>query len=162
MEVYQGKLDFIAVCFAKDDRSTAEALIEKLYAKRLRVWSSERGCNVKKKDDAARFAQCRTALILISKDWLESETCAAQLRAAAEQEKAIVLLFLGGADLVGRDDLNALLSRSVSMIDYAPDNDADCMAELLGLECIQDCAMPEGEEPDLKKTGIWDILNREI
>ena len=68
----------------------------------------------------------------------------------------------GGADLVGRDDLNALLNRSARMIDYAPDNDADCMAELLGLECIQDCAMPEGEEPDLKKTGIWDILNREI
>ncbi len=125
MEVYQGKLDFIAVCFAKDDRSTAETLIEKLHAKRLRVWSSERGCNVKK-------------------------------------EKAVVLLFLGGADLVGRDDLNAMVSRSVRMIDYAPDNDADCMAELLGLECIQDCAMPESEEPDLKKTGIWDILNREI
>ena len=162
MEVYQGKLDFIAVCFAKDDRSTAEALIEKLNSKRLRVWSSERGCNVKKKDDAARFAECRTALILISKDWLGSETCAAQLRAASEQEKAIVLLFLGGADLVGRDDLNALLSRSVCMLDYAPANDADSTEDLLGLECIRDCAMQENEEPDLKKTGIWDILNREI
>ena len=36
------------------------------------------------------------------------------------------------------------------------------MEELLSLECIQDCMMAEGEEPDLKKTGLWDILNREI
>ena len=162
MEVYQGKSDFIAVCFAKDDRSTAESLIEKLLEKRLRVWSSERGCNVKKKDDAARFAECRTALLLISKDWLESETCAMQLRAAAEQEKALVLLFLNGANLVGKDNLNAMISRSARMIDYAPDDDAAWMEELLELECIRDCMMTDDEEPDLKKTGLWDILNREI
>ena len=162
MEVYQGKSDFIALCFAKEDRSTAEALIAKLLEKRLRVWSSERGCNVKKKDDAARFGECRTALLLISKDWLESESCAMQLRAAAEQEKALVLLFMGGANFVGKDDLNALVSRSARMIDYAPEDDAECMEELLELECIRDCMMAENEEPDLKKTGLWDILNREI
>lgn len=162
MEVYQGKSDFIAVCFAKDNRSTAETLIEKMQAQRLRVWSSERGCNVKKKDDAARFAECRTAVILISKDWLKSETYAMQLRAAAEQEKALVLLFLEGANLVGKEDLRMLLSRAVRMIDYAPEEDAVCMEELLGLECITDCRMAEDEEPDLKKSGIWDILNREL
>ncbi len=162
MEVYQGKSDFIAVCFAKDDRSTAEALITKLNGKRLRVWSSERGCNVKKKDDAARFSECRTALILISRQWLESENSAAQLRAAAEQEKALVLLFSDGSNLVGKDDLNALISRSARMIDYNPADDAECMEELFSLECIQDCMMAEGEEPDLKKNGLWDILNREI
>ena len=162
MEVYQGKSDFIAVCFAKNDRSTAESLIEKLQEKRLRVWSSERGCNVKKKDDAARFAECCTALLLISKDWLESETCAMQLRAAAEQEKALVLLFLNGANLVGKDNLNAMISRSTRMIDYVPDDDAAWMEELLELECIRDCMMTADEEPDLKKTGLWDILNREI
>lgn len=162
MEVYQGKSDFIAVCFAKEDRSTAEALIAKLQEECLRVWSSERGCNVKKKDDAARFAECRTALILISKDWLESETCAMQLRAAAEQDKAYVLLFLGGTNLMGKEDLRMLLSRSARMIDYAPDDASACTEELLGLECITDCRMAEGEAPDLKKTGLWDILNREI
>ena len=134
MEVYQGKLDYIALCFAKEDRSTAEALIAKLLEKRLRVWSSERGCNVKKKDDAARFGECRTALLLISKDWLESESCAMQLRAAAEQEKALVLLFMGGANFVGKADLNALISRSARMIDYDPADDAAC-----GRGCCSRC-----------------------
>ena len=36
MEVYQGKSDFIALCFAKEDRSTAETLIAKLLEKRLK------------------------------------------------------------------------------------------------------------------------------
>ena len=73
-----------------------------------------------------------------------------------------MLLFLDGANLVGTDDLNALISRSARMIDYNPADDAECMEELFALECIQDCMMAEGEEPDLKKTGLWDILNREI
>ena len=162
MEVYQGKAEFLALCFAKENRSTADALIARLHEKRLRVWSSDRGCNVKKKDDAARFAESRTVLILISKEWLESESCIMQVRAAAEQDKALVLLFLEGADLMGKDDIRLLLSRSVRMIDYNPADDAECMEELLGLDCVRDCAMAEGEAPDLKKTGIWDFLNREL
>lgn len=162
MEVYQGKSDFIVVCFDKDDRNTAEELIGKLNESRLRTWSSERGCNITKKDDAARFAECRTVLILISKDMLEADNCAALLRAAAEQDKALVLLFLGGANFVGRDDLNALLSRSVRMMSYDPANIPDCIGQLNEFECISDCKMAENETPDLKKTGIWDFLNRDL
>lgn len=164
MVVYQGKSDFIAVCFDKADRDAAEMLIAKLGERRFRVWSNERGCNLTKKDDLTRFAECRTALILISKDMLESDSCAMLLRAAAQLDKALVLLFIDGTNLVGRDDLTALLSRSAYMIDFAsadPSMDI-CLEDVLALECVCDCMMAEDEKPDLKKTGIWDILNREI
>lgn len=162
MEVYQGKFDFIAVCFDKKDRDAAEILIDDLQNNHLRTWSSERGCDLTQAEDADRFAACRTVIILISKDMLASDDCAALIRAAVEQDKALVLLLIDHANLVGRDDLNAMLNRSVRMIDYAPESVDDCINELTGLDCVYDCLMLANETPDMKKTSIWDILNCEL
>ncbi len=162
MEVYQGDFNFLAVCFDKKDRDAAEALIDDLHNNHLRTWSSERGCDLTQKDDAERFAACRTVLILISDDMLASNDCTALVRAAMEQDKALVLLMLNNANLVGRDELNAMLNRSVRMIDYAPENVDACINELIALDCVYDCLMLANEAPNLKKTGFWDILTREL
>lgn len=155
MESYQGTADYIALCFAPADKDTAEQITAALQEQRLRVWVNSRGCNPAKQKDLARLAACRTAVILISKEWLNTETCAEQLKQAAALDKQTVLLFTDGADLVGRDDLNAVISRSVRMLDYSPDAPAECIDEMTALECILDCKLADGEEPDNRKVGIF-------
>ncbi len=163
MEVYQGTSDFVAVCYAKEDRAAAEQLVDRLNAQRIRVWTNERGCNMKKKDDLSRFAACRTACILISKAWLAKDAFALQLEAAAKLEKQTVLLFLEGADLARNEKLGALLNRSMHMLDYVPEDETAFQEELLSLECMQDCRIADDEEPDTKQlSGLWEILNREL
>ena len=162
MEVYKGTADYIALCFAQENREAAEKLAEWMNRERLRVWSSDRGCNPKKKADAARLAGCRTAVILISENWLADDRYTSQLQGAAQLNKQMVLLFLDETDLSGNEALNLLLSRSVRMTDYKPDAPDECYEELLSLECIQDCKMKDDEQPDTEKTGLLGFLSRDI
>ena len=160
MATYQGNADFIAVCFDPDDREIAEQIIARLDAGHLRVWSGSRGCNIQKKNDAARLAACRTALIIISQNWLADGKCTPQLRFAAEHELQTVLLFTDDADLSTNEELRLLLSRSVRMLDYRAESAEECFAELLSLECVQDCKMRDGEQPDEEKPGLFGFLKR--
>lgn len=162
MEVYKGKSDFIALCYAQQNRSAAEAIVDRLNSERYRVWTNDRGCNPRKKTDATRLAESRVAVILVSKDWISEAKYTDQLRGAAHINKQLVLLFLDDTDMSKHEELNLLLNRSVRMFDYKEDAPEEGFAELLSLECIQDCKMPDGEEPDTEKTGIMGFLSRDI
>ena len=155
MESYQGTADYIALCYAAADRSAAEQLTAALQEQRLRVWVNNRGCAVAKQKDLAKLAASCTVVILISREWLGFEKCADQLRKAAELDKPLVLLFTEGADLTGRDDLNAVLSRSVRMLDYDPAKPAECISEMMQLDIVTDCRLADGEQPDNKRVGIF-------
>ena len=111
MEVYKGTADYIALCFAQENREAAEKLAEWMNTERLRVWSSDRGCNPKKKADAARLAGCRTAVILISKNWLADDRYTSQLRGAAQLNKQMVLLFLDETDLSTNEEETRLINK---------------------------------------------------
>lgn len=162
MEVYKGKSDFIALCYAQQNRDAAEQIVDRLNQDRFRVWTNDRGCNPKKKADAVRLAESRVAVILISKDWIAEEKYTNQLRGAAHIQKQLVLLFLDDTDMSKHEELNLLLNRSVRMMDFKPDAPEDCFSELLALDCITDCKMADDEEPDTEKTGIIGFLSRDI
>ena len=162
MEVYKGKSDFIALCFAQQNRDTAEKIVERLHKDRFRVWTNDRGCNPKKKTDAVRLAESRAAVILVSKDWIGDEKYTNQLRGAAHIQKQLVLIFLDDTDLSKHEELNLLLNRSVRMFDYKENEPEACFEELLALECIQDCKMKDDEEADTEKTGLIGFLSRDI
>ena len=160
MKVYQGSADYIALCFSQKDKDTAEQIAEKLQAAGLRVWYNDRGCRLTKKSDRERFSQCRTALILISADWLADKLCTAQLAAACELERQHVLLFLDSSDLTGNELLVPYLGRSVRMLSYdtaAPDAS---LAELTALACITDCKAAPGESDGEKPGGIFSFFRK--
>lgn len=159
MESYQGKKDYIALCYDNDDRAAAEKIAEAFNALRIRVWSNYRGCVIRKGNDAERMAFSRTVCILISKKWLKGRHNTDQLKAAGLMEKQTVLLFLDDTDLSTDEEVSAMLNRSMRMIDCRIDNLEDCMQELLSMECITDCIMPEDEEPDTKTTSLLDIFS---
>ena len=159
MEVYKGKSDFIALCYAQQNRDAAEQIVDKLNQERFRVWTNDRGCNPKKKADAVRLAESRVAVILISKDWIADEKYTNQLRGAAHIQKQLVLLFLDDTDMSKHEELNMLLNRSVRMMDFKPDAPEDCFSVLMTLDCITDCKMADDEEPDPEKTGIIGFLS---
>ena len=162
MEVYKGKSDFLALCYAQQNRDTAEQIVERLNEERFRVWTNDRGCNPKKKADAVRLAESRTVVILISKDWLSDEKYTNQLRGAAHIQKQLVLLFLDDTDLSKNEELNLLLNRSVRMLDYKDIEPSECFEKLFALECIQDCKMADDEEAETEKTGLMGLLSRDI
>ena len=162
MEVYKGKSDFIALCYAQQNRDAAAQILERLNQARFRVWTNDRGCNPKKKADAVRLAESRVALILISKDWITEEKYTNQLRGAAHIQKQTVLVFLDDTDMSKHEELNLLLNRSVRMFDFKADAPEECMENLMSLECIQECKMADGEEPDTENTGLIGFLSRDI
>ena len=162
MEVYKGKEDFLALCYAQQNRDAAEQIVERLNEERYRVWTNDRGVNPKKKSDATRLAECRAVVILISKDWTEDEKYTNQLRGASLIQKQTVLLFLDDTDLSMHEELNLLLNRSVRMFDYKKDKPEEGFSELLSLDCVQDCKMKDDEEPDTEKTGLIGFLSRDI
>ena len=159
MESYQGKNDFIALCYDNDDRAAAERIAEALNALRVRVWSNYRGCVLRKSSDAERFAVCRTVCILISAKWIKGKNNTDQLKGAVLMDKQTVLLFLDDTDLSANEETAALLNRSMRMIDCDPENPDECMQELLSMECVTDCIMAEDEEPDTKTTSLLDIFS---
>lgn len=161
MNGYQGKADFIALCFSKKDRDTAERIAELLQKAGLRVWGNDRGCRVSRKADRERLAECRTALLLISKEWLADKSCSAQLAAACETERQTVMVFLDDADLTGNAALTPYLGRAVRMIDYRPQDERACFEELFALECITDCRKQPGEQdPEPESGGLFGLFRR--
>ena len=159
MEAYQGKLDYIALCFSADNRSAAEEICELLAKARLRVWTSKRGCDPRKDADAERLAGCTAALILVTADWAADEKSLLQLRKAAEADRQIVMLFLDDTDLSNYEDLSLMLSRSTRMLDYRAESAAECLEDLLSILCIHDCRMADNEEPDTKKIGFLGLFH---
>ena len=162
MEVYKGKSEFLALCYAQQNRDAAEQIVERLNQERYRVWTNDRGLNPKKKADATRLAESRAAVILVSKDWISDEKYTNQLRGASLLQKQTVLLFLDDTDLSKHEALNLLLNRSVRMFGYNAEQPEDCFSELFSLECVQDCKMKDDEEPDTEKTGLIGLLSRDI
>lgn len=160
MKGYQGSADFIALCFSQKDKETAEQIAEQLQSAGLRVWCNDRGCRLTKKSDRERFSQCRTALILISANWLEDKLCTAQLAAACELERQHVLLFLDGSDLTGNELLVPYLGRSVRMLDYNAANPGETLAELTALACITDCKAVPGESDGEKPGGLLGLFRK--
>lgn len=154
MEAYQGTNSYIAFCFAPESREAAEPVIAKMQQARLRVWTSKRGCGFEKETDCQRFGACRTAVILVTPEWLSSPAAEAHLKGAAALEKPLVMLFAPQTDLTAYPHLQALLSRSVRMIDWNETAPEECITELLTLENITDCTMEDGEEPEMKKLGF--------
>ena len=155
MKSYQGKREFIALCYCVKNRNAAESIAEQLGNERIRVWSTSHGCCVKKRDELERLAEARTVIILVTRDWLRDDTCKMQLRAAAELDKQLVMLFKDHTDLMQHEDLRMMLPRSVTMLDYMPESAWVTMQELFNLECITDCRMDLDEVPDTKKTGLF-------
>ena len=162
MEVYKGKSDFLALCYAQQNRDAAERIVERLNQERYRVWTNDRGLNPKKKADATRLAESRAAVILVSKDWISDEKYTNQLRGASLLQKQTVLLFLDDTDLCKHENVKNLLSRSVRMFNFKPDEPEEGFSELFSLECVQDCKMKDDEEPDTEKTGLIGFLSRDI
>jgi len=155
MEYYQGDKDYLALCFAKSDRKTAEQILECLQKQRVRVWTSSRGCNLQKDADAARFQKCRAAVILVSAAWSAEELCRAQLYIASKLELDTVLVFLDETDLSTDEQLAALLSRSVRMVDYRAAAQEEFLETMMPLLCVRDCIMEADEQPETKKTGLF-------
>ena len=153
MKSYQGSREYIAFCYSVKDRNAAETIAAKLNDERIRVWSTQRGCCVKRRDELERLAEARTVLILVSKNWLADETCKMQVRAATELGKQLVMLFLNGVDLMQHEDVRMMLGRDVRMIDYLPESAWVCWKELMELEAVTDCKMDLDEKPDTKRTG---------
>lgn len=157
MNGYQGTADYIALCFSAKDEEAAEQIAERLAGAGLRVWCNDRGCKLTRKTDRERLTNCRTALILVSAQWIADKVCQAQLAAACELERQTVLLFLDGSDLTGCEMLTPYLGRATRMLDY---ND-EGFSELLALECITDCKAAPGEDTGSGKTGgIFDFFRK--
>lgn len=156
MVSYQGKSDYIALCYAQKDKAQAERYSALLWEKKLRVWSGERGGNVRKRADLERMAGCRAAVILVSENWLSDSACIDQLKAVTACERETVLVFLDSSDLTGNEQVGALLNRSVRMTD-GQDPEAG-VQELAQLQCITDCRMADGEKPKTKKSGLFGLF----
>lgn len=159
MVSYQGNADFIAMCFAMKNRLLASKIINRLQKEQLRVWVADKGFSVQRKEDLERLAVCRTALILVSKQWLADELCTGQLKAAAALERQAVLLFLDESELTGNDAVQAMLPRSAHLLSYSADSE-EWLKELLSLECITDCKYGAGEDPQTKKVSLWSLFRR--
>ena len=159
MEYYQGDKDYLALCFAKENRKTAEKIAECLTENGVRVWSSENGCELTQDKEAARLEKCRAAVIVISKEWTADALCRMQLQAAAALELDTVLIFTDETDLSGDGDLSALLSRSVRMLDYSPKAQKDFLETVMPLLCVRDCLMDEEEQPK-KKKGLFGLFKK--
>ena len=159
MESYQGNADFIAVCSSAKNRSAASKIIKRLQSEKLRVWVGDKGFNVQRREDLERLSQCRTALILVSKQWLADENCVNQLKAATTLERQTVLLFLDESDLTGNETVQSMLNRSARMISYQADSD-EWFKELKALDCITDCTLNDGEQPEMKKVSLWSLFRK--
>ena len=159
MVSYQGNADFIAMCFAMKNRSAATKIVSRLQQEQLRVWVADKGFSVQRKENLERLAVCRTALILVSKQWLADELCVGQLKAAAALERQVVLLFLDESELTGNDAVQAMLPRSARLLSYSADSE-DWLKELLELECITDCKRAAGEDPQNKRISLWTLFRR--
>lgn len=157
MQYYQGDRDYLALCFSKSDRKSAEKLASCLQQQRVRIWSSSRGCALNHDEDGAYFQQSRAAVILISAAWCEEPLCRAQLQIAAKLEKDMVLVFLDQTDLSADAVLAPLLSRSVRMVDYNAAAEQDFCDAMLSLLCVRDCIMDADEQPE-KKSGLFGFL----
>ena len=155
MKSYQGNDAYIALCFSTENRNAAEQIAAALNAERFRVWGCKKGCRIREPEELGRFASAYTVMILISKEWLADDDCILQLQGAAKLEKPTVLLFLDGADLTGNPAIQAVVNRSMRMIDFDPQHTEECMAELRDLTCITDCQMAPDEKPNVKKTGLF-------
>lgn len=158
MNYYQGDLDYLALCYAVQNRKTAEQIARLLQEQRVRVWSSDMGCNLKQDADAARFQKCRAAVILISAQWAADTLCRIQLQAAAALELDTVLVFLDETDLSKDEQLSALLRRSVRMTDYSAKEKNAFVEAFMPLLCVRDCLMAENEEPEKKKSGLFGLF----
>lgn len=159
MESYQGSADFIAVCSAAKNRTAASRIIRQLQSEKLRVWVADKGFNAQRREDLERLSQCRTALILVSKQWLADENCVNQLRAASALERQTVLLFLDETDLNGVETVQSALNRSMRMISYQQDSD-EWVKELKTLDCVTDCLLQDGEQPEMKKVSLRSFFRR--
>ena len=159
MVSYQGNADFIAMCFSMKNRSLASKIIKRLQSEQLRVWIAEKGFSVQRKEDLERLGQCRTALILVSRQWLADELCVGQLKAAAALERQTVLLFLDESDLTGNEPVQSLLNRSMRMISYQADSD-EWFKELSAMDCFTNCRLQDGENPETKKVSLWSFFRR--
>ena len=157
MDYYQGTEDYLALCFSKENRKTAEQIAECLLDSRIRVWSSDGGCELKEDAEASRFEKCRAAVIVISKEWTADPMCRIQLQAAAALDLSTVLVFIDETDLSADADLSALLSRSARMTDFSPKKKKEFLDAVLPLLCVQDCRMTEEEQPK-KKKGLFGLF----
>ena len=155
MDYYQGDLDYLALCYSVKDRKPAEQIARLLQERRIRVWSSDKGCCLKQDADAARFQKCRAAVILISADWAADTLCRIQMQAAAALELDTVLVFLDETDLSTDEQLSVLLRRSMRMTDYRAKEKDAFLEAFMPLLCVRDCLMAENEQPEKKKSGLF-------
>lgn len=160
MEYYQGDRDYLALCFAKENRKTAEQIAECLQKQHVRVWGSDSGCELTQDSEASRFEKSRAAVIVISKEWAADALCRLQLQAAAALDLAAVLVFIDETDLSADADLSALLSRSARMLDYNPKAEGEFTDAVMPLLCVRDCIMQEDEQPKKKKSGIFGLFGK--
>ncbi|MBR5371749.1 MAG: toll/interleukin-1 receptor domain-containing protein [Oscillospiraceae bacterium] len=157
MDYYQGNADYLALCFSKENRKTAEQIAECLLDSRVRVWSTDNGCALTEDAEASRFEKCRAAVIVISKEWTADPMCRLQLQAAAALDLSTLLIFIDETDLSADADLSALLNRSDRMTDFNPKKKQEFLDAVMPLLCVRDCLMSEDEQPK-KKKGLFGLF----